>query len=127
MEAVVKVLKRKEVTDIMNVFKDVNVYENINSARFNTVETCVAMEMENNKLGFTHHRLLHSKNHSILKMCTKVRKDLYLSSQSCKSIFIGKHKWSDVFYGPCLSDKDGYVDVFVLSFSVATNICSHNV
>jgi hypothetical protein len=81
--------------DIKNAFKDVNVYENINSTRFNTVETCVAMEMENNKLGFTHQRLLHARNHSILKMCTQVGKDLYLSSQLCKSMFIGKHKGSD--------------------------------
>jgi hypothetical protein len=110
VEAVVKVLKRKEVTDIMNVFKDVNVYENINSARFNTVETCVAMEMENNKLGFTHLRLLCSKKNFILEMCAKVGNDFYLSSQLCKSMFIGISKVTSIVHGPCLSDKDGLFD-----------------
>jgi hypothetical protein len=32
--------------DIMLVFKDVNVYEDISSARVNSTDTCVAMEMK---------------------------------------------------------------------------------
>ena len=37
--------------DIMLVYKDVNVYEDINSTRLNSAETCVAMEMDGTKLG----------------------------------------------------------------------------
>jgi hypothetical protein len=43
--------------DIMLVFKDVNVYENVNTARLNSAETCVAMEMDDSKIGFSHLRL----------------------------------------------------------------------
>jgi hypothetical protein len=39
--------------DIMYVYKDVNVYEDMHSARVNAAETCVGMKMENNKFGFT--------------------------------------------------------------------------
>ena len=96
--------------DIMIVFKDVNVYEDINSARVNSAETCIAMEMENNKLGFTHLRLLCSKKIFILEMCAKVGNDFYLSSQLCKSMFIGQSKATSIVHGPCLSDKDGRFD-----------------
>jgi len=94
--------------DIMLVFKGVNVYEDISSARVNSTDTCVAMEMMDTKLGFTHLRLLHCNSNVILKMCTKVGNDLYLSSKLCKSIFM--HKFVEVVHGPCLSDKDGYLD-----------------
>jgi hypothetical protein len=40
--------------DIMFVLKDVNVYEDINSTHINSSETCVAMEMDDTKLGFSH-------------------------------------------------------------------------
>jgi hypothetical protein len=45
--------------DFMLVFKDVNVYEDINSARLNSDETCVVMEMDDTKLGFSRLRLIH--------------------------------------------------------------------
>jgi hypothetical protein len=48
--------------DIMYVIKDVNVYEDINSARLNSAETCVAMEMEETKLGFSRLRLINGTN-----------------------------------------------------------------
>jgi tetratricopeptide (TPR) repeat protein len=97
--------------DIMFVFKDVNVYEDINSTRLKWAETCVAMEMDDTKLGFSRLRLLHCNNNFILGMCKQVGNDLYLSSQLCTSMFLGKYKGSDIVHGPCLSDKDGYVDM----------------
>lgn len=42
-------------------FKDVNVYEDINNALDRAADMCVAMEMEDTKLGFTHLRLLCSQ------------------------------------------------------------------
>jgi hypothetical protein len=39
--------------DIMFVFKGVNVYEDISSARVNSTDTCVAMEMKDTKLGLS--------------------------------------------------------------------------
>ena len=74
----------------MLVFKDVNVFEDINSARVNSAETCVAMEMDDTKLRFSHLRLLHCNNDFILKISKHVEKELYLSSQLCKSMFMGK-------------------------------------
>ena len=97
--------------DIMCVYKDVNVYEDMHSARVNATETCVGMKMENNKLGFTHLRLLRSKSNTILKMCTKVGNYLYLSSQLCKSNIIRMGCHADVVHGPCLSEKYGYFEL----------------
>jgi tetratricopeptide (TPR) repeat protein len=97
--------------DIMLVFKGVYVYEDISSARVNSTDTCVAMEMKDTKLGFTHLRLVHCNNNIILGMCKQVGNDLYLSSQLCTSMFLGKYKGGDLVHGPCLSDKDGYMDV----------------
>jgi hypothetical protein len=65
------------------------------------------MKMENNKLRFTHLRLLRSKSNTILKICTKVGNYLYLSSQLCKSNIIRMGCHADVVHGPCLSDKYG--------------------
>ena len=96
--------------DIMFVFKNVNVYEGINSSRINSSETCVAMETDDTKLGFSHLRLLRCNNNVILKMCTQVGNYFYLSSQLCRSIFIGTGWKADVVHGPCLSDKDGHFD-----------------
>ena len=95
--------------DIMLVFKDVNVYENVNTARLNSTETCVAMEMDDSKIGFSHLRLIHCNNESISKMCTNIGNDLYLSNQLCKSNSM--NKFAEVVHGPCLSDKDGYFDL----------------
>ena len=97
--------------DIMFAFKDVNVYEDINSARLNSAKTCVVMETEDTNLGFSRLRLIHCNNNIILKMCKQVGNDVYLSSQLCTSMFLGKFKGSDVVHGPCLSDKDGFTDV----------------
>jgi hypothetical protein len=96
--------------DIMYVYKDVHVYEDMHSARVNAAETCVGMKMENNKLGFTHLRLLRCKSNTILKMCTKVGNYLYLSSPLCKSNIIRMGCHADVVHGPCLSDKYGYFE-----------------
>ena len=60
--------------DVMLVFKDVNVYEDINSALVNSAETCVAMEMDDTNLGFSRLRLLRCNNVVIFKMCKKVGK-----------------------------------------------------
>ena len=92
--------------DIMLLFKDINVYENVNTARLNSVETCVAMEMDDSKIGFSQLRLIHCNNESISKMCTDIGNDLYLSNQLCKSHIM--NKFADVVHGPCLSDKYGY-------------------
>jgi hypothetical protein len=54
--------------DVMLVYKNVTVYEDISSARVNLTETCVAMEMEDTKLGFTRMRLLHCNNNIIWKL-----------------------------------------------------------
>jgi hypothetical protein len=54
--------------DIMFVSKDINVYEDINSARLNSDETCVAMEMDDTKLGFSRLRLIHCNNNIILRV-----------------------------------------------------------
>ena len=97
--------------DIMFVFKDVNVYEDINSTRLKWAETCVAMEMDDTKLGFSRLRLLHCNNNFILGMCKQVGNDLYLSSQLCTSMFLGKCKRANTVHGPCLSDKDGCIDI----------------
>jgi hypothetical protein len=97
--------------DVMLVFKDVNVYEDINSALVNSAETCVAMEMDDTNLGFSRLRLLRCNNVVIFKMCKKVGKSLYLSSQLCKSMFIGIYSPVNVVHGPCLSDQDGFVDI----------------
>ena len=97
--------------DIMFVLKGVYVYEDISSARVNSTDTCVAMEMKDAKLGFTHLRLLHCNSNTILKMCTKVGNDLYLSNQLCKSMFIKIFKVSDEVHGPCLTDKTGFLDI----------------
>jgi tetratricopeptide (TPR) repeat protein len=97
--------------DIMFVLKDINVYEDINSARLNSAETCVAMEMDDTKLGFSRLRLIHCNNIGILKICKQVGNDLYLSSQLCTSMFLGKNKGRLIIHGPCLSDKDGYMDI----------------
>jgi hypothetical protein len=74
--------------DIMFVLKDVNVYEEINSTHIKSSETCVAMEMDDTKLGFSHLRLLRCNNNTLFKMRKQVEKDLYLTSQLCKSMFI---------------------------------------
>ena len=95
--------------DVMWVFKDVNVYEDINSALVNSAETCVAMEMDDSKIGFSQLRLIHCNNESISEWCTNIGNDLYLSSQLCKSRFTSR--LADVVHGPCLSDKYGYVDL----------------
>ena len=95
--------------DIMLVFKDVNVYENVNTARLNSAETCVAIEMDDSKIGFSHLRLIHCNNESISKMCTNIGNDLYLSNQLCKSNSM--NKFAEVVHGPCLSDKSGFVDL----------------
>ena len=92
--------------DIMIVFKYVNVYENVNTASLNSAETCVAIEMDDSKIGFSHLRLIHCNNESISKMCTDIGNDLYLSNQLCKSHIM--NKLADVVHGPCLSDKYGY-------------------
>ena len=97
--------------DIMLVFKDVNVYEDINSTHLNSAETSVAMEMDDTKLGFSRLRLLHCNNSIILRMCKQVGNDLYLSSQLCTSMFLRKYKGSDLVHGPCLSDKDCNLDI----------------
>jgi tetratricopeptide (TPR) repeat protein len=97
--------------DIMFVFKGVYVYEDISSARVNSTDTCVAMEMKDTKLGFTRLRLLHCNSNDILKMCTKVGNDLYLSNQLCKSRYIGISKGIEEVHGPCLTDKDGLLDI----------------
>ena len=99
--------------NIMYVYKDVNAYEDIYSTRVNAAETCVGMEMENNKLVFTHLLLLCN---TIVKMCTNVGYTLYLSSQLCKLNVIRKGYKADVVHGPCLSDKDGYFD-FAYTFT----------
>ena len=97
--------------DIMFVLKDVNVYEDINSTHINSSETCVAMEMGDTKLGFSHLPLLRCNNNILFKMRKEVENDLYLSSQLCKSMFIGQFKGGDVVHGPCLSDKDRVADL----------------
>ena len=84
--------------DIMLVLKDVNIYENTRIVRVNSTETCVAMEMDDTKLGFTHLRLLHCNNNFILKICEQVEIELYLSSQLCKSMFMGTSKVSDMVH-----------------------------
>ena len=93
------------------MFKDINVYEDINSARVNLAETCVVsvvMEMDDTKIGFAHLRLFHYNNNIFWEMCTKVGNDLYLSSQLVKSWFTDDA--TNVVHGPCLSDKDGQFD-----------------
>jgi hypothetical protein len=97
--------------DIMFVLKDVNIYEYINSTYINSSETCVAMEMDDTKLGFSHLRLLRCNNNTLFKMRKQVENDLYLSSQLCKSMFIGQFRGGDVVHGPCLSDKDDVADL----------------
>jgi tetratricopeptide (TPR) repeat protein len=97
--------------DIMYVYKDVNVYEDINSTRLKWAETCVAMEMDDTKLGFSRLRLLNCNNYFILPICKQVGNDLYLSSQLCTSMFLGKCKRANTVHGPCLSDKDGCIDI----------------
>jgi hypothetical protein len=97
--------------DIMFVLKDVNVYEDINSTHINSSETCVAMEMGDTKLGFSHLPLLRCNNNILFKMRKQVENNLYLSSQLCKSMFIGQFKGGDVVHGPCLSNKDGVADL----------------
>ena len=89
--------------DIMIVFKGVYVYEDISSARVNSTDTCVAMEMKDTKLGFSHLRLLHCNSNDILKMCTKVGNDLYLSNQLCKSNFM--HRFVEVVHGRVCQTK----------------------
>jgi tetratricopeptide (TPR) repeat protein len=69
------------------------------------------MEMKDTKLGFTRLRLLHCNSNDILKMCTKVGNDLYLSNQLCKSRYIGISKGIEEVHGPCLTDKDGLLDI----------------
>jgi hypothetical protein len=64
------------------------------------------MEMGDTKLGFSHLPLLRCNNNILFKMRKEVENDLYLSSQLCKSMFIGQFKGGDVVHGPCLSDKD---------------------
>jgi hypothetical protein len=44
-------------------------------------------------------------------MRKQVENDLYLSSQLCKSMFIGQFRGGDVVHGPCLSDKDDIADL----------------
>ena len=78
--------------DIMFVLKDVNVYEDINSARLNLAETCVAMEMDDTKLGFSRLRLIHCNNNFIFGIRKQVGNDFYLSSQLCTSMLIGNLK-----------------------------------
>ena len=97
--------------DIMFVLKDVNVYEDINSTHINSSETCVAMEMDDTKLGFSHLRLLRCNNNTLFKMHKQNENDLYLSSQLCKSMFIRQFRGSDVVHGPCLSNKDGVANL----------------
>jgi hypothetical protein len=80
----------------MLVFKDVNVYEDINSARLNSDDMCIAMEMDDTKLGFSRLRLLHCNKSIIIRMCKQVGNDLYLSSQLCTSLFLGKYMGSDL-------------------------------
>ena len=79
--------------------------------RVNSTETCVAMEMDDTKLGFTHLRLLHCNNNFILKICEQVEIELYLSSQLCKSMFMGTSKVSDMVHWPRLSDKNDVLDL----------------
>ena len=93
------------------MYTNVTVYEDINSTRVKFTETCVAMKMADTKLGFTRMRLLHCNNNIIWKLCTKVGNDLYLSSQLCKSMYIGVSKETDAVHGPCLSDINGYLDL----------------
>jgi tetratricopeptide (TPR) repeat protein len=97
--------------NIMFVFKDVNLYEDINSIRLNSAETCVAMEMDDTKLGFSRLRLVHCNSSIILRMCKQVGNDLYLSSQLCTSMFLGQLRWIDLVHGPCMSNKYGYMDI----------------
>jgi hypothetical protein len=53
---------------------------------------------------------LRCNNNTLFKMRKQVEKDLYLTSQLCKSMFIWQFRGGDVVHGPCLSDKDGYFD-----------------
>ena len=99
--------------DIVFVIKDVKVYENINSARLNSAETCVVMEMDDTKLGCSRLRLIHCNNNFIFGMRKQVGNDFYLSSQLCKSILIEQIEGCDVFHGPSVSDKRGCQDIVI--------------
>jgi hypothetical protein len=58
--------------DLMYVFSNVHVYEDINKVRLNSRETSCVMDMDDCQLGFTHLRLVQCNHANILKLCKQI-------------------------------------------------------
>jgi len=98
--------------DIMYVFPNVHVYEDINKVRLNSRETSFVMDMDDCKLGFTHLRLVQCNHANILKLCKQIGHSSYLSNELLKNSLISSSQqsgWHHI-HGPCVSDKNDLLD-----------------
>ena len=74
--------------DLMYVFSNVHVYEDINKVRLNSRETSFVMDMDDCKLGFTHLRLVQCNHAVILPCCKQLVNYMYLSNELLKTRLI---------------------------------------
>ena len=96
--------------DLMYVFSNVHVYEDINKVQFNSTETTFVMDMDDCKLGFTHLRLVQCNHANILEWCKQIGDSSYLS----KNHFIStsQHQGGLLHaHGPCMSDINIFFDI----------------
>jgi hypothetical protein len=96
--------------DLMCVFSNVHVYEDINKVRLNSRETSFVMDMDDCKLGFTRLRLVQC-NDDILNWCKQIGHSSYLSNELLKNDFISSSQRTRHVHGPCLSDKYEVIDI----------------
>ena len=100
--------------DLMYVFSNVHVYEDINKVRLNSRETSCVMDMDDCKLGFTHLRLVQCNHANILKLCKQIAHSSYLSNELLKNELVStSQQLGDLYHvhGPCVSDKDDVFDL----------------
>ena len=115
--------------DMMDVFSNVHVYEDINKVRLNSRETSFVMEMDDCNLGFTHLRLVQCNYASILKWCKQIGHSSYLSNELFKNVLISKLQErgeSHHVHGPCVSDKDDILDYALCFHSRQWILPAHN-
>ena len=106
--------------DLMYVFSNVHVYEDINKVRLNSRETSFVIDMDDCKPGFTHLRLVQWYHANILRWCKQIGHSSYLSNELLKNELLSKSQQlggSHYVHGPCVSDKDDLVD---------TALCFHS-
>ncbi|XP_052076912.1 uncharacterized protein LOC127714936 [Mytilus californianus] len=95
--------------DIMQVMKEIKVYEHRPTAVQKNDKAYFSIDMEGTKPGFAYLLFEYTRAVNVLPMCINVRGKLCLSNVLFKQMF--RNTCFTVDHGPCLSDKEGLYDL----------------